>query len=245
MKHVFLDKSLWHNALGATFGTIVGIVLTFGTTYWLQQRDKTDMAHKIAKITLRNLDVRIGMMKKEVALLKQQDSLFQRVSAFMPDRLNKLPDDTLLLFINTMGHRTYNMTDRKSERIFSSSFEMWQYLDDVKIIGRISNCYTAVDFHNEIFEGLSRDASEAHRTWWSKMVTHDFPNRVSAVKSMMNQANTQLLIERMPNAIKILDNLTDIAYRLNERNKEAMGISGEELEEVGRLLEKNSYEFGN
>lgn len=46
------------------------------------------------------------------------------------------------MIINNFGSYRIHITDNSTERIFSSSFEVWQYLDDAKVVGRIGNCYS-------------------------------------------------------------------------------------------------------
>lgn len=241
----FFNKSWWKNALGSTFGTIMGILLTFGVTFWMQHREQVQMARKITKITLRNLDVRIGFMKQEIEQLKAQDSIFRKVQACHPDRLHALNKDTLLLFLASMEESNYNMTDRKSENIFSHSFEIWKYLDDEKVIGRISNCYTIIDFHNELLSDLHRTLFTARQAECEKQPSQTPQDAEAVVKALLNRLDIQLVMERIPQLISMLESIQAVAFRLNERNKQVMHLSEKELKEVGNLLEQNKYEIGN
>lgn len=231
--------------MGSTFGTIMGILLTFGITFWMQYREQEQMARKITKITLRNLDVRIGFMRQEIERLKAQDSLFRLVQAHHPNHLHALGKDTLLLFLASMEKRNYTMTDRKSESIFSHSFEIWKYLDDEKVIGRISNCYTMINFHNELFDELHQALTSAWRMECDKQSTQASPNAETVVKALLNRLDVQMTMERIPHLISMLESLQAVAVRLNERNKQVMGFSESELKEVGNLLEQNKYEIIN
>ena len=51
MKQRFLDKDWWKNTTGATAGTIIGIILTFGTTFYIENRNKAEMARKTVMMT--------------------------------------------------------------------------------------------------------------------------------------------------------------------------------------------------
>ena len=52
----FFDKDFWKNTAGCTVGTLIGILLTFGTSSYLENRNKTEMARKTVMLTLHNLD---------------------------------------------------------------------------------------------------------------------------------------------------------------------------------------------
>lgn len=240
----FFNKSWWQNALGATFGTIVGILLTFGITFWMQYREQVHMARKITKITLRNLDVRIGLMQQEIEALKMKDSLFRKVDGCYPDRLPALGADTLQLFMESMEQRIYTMTDQKSELIFSNSFEVWQYLDDEKVIGRISNCYSIIDYHNRLMDEVYQRLSAARQAGWNALPVHYAQDTVATARFLMGRFDVRQAMEPIPQIIRLLEQTAEVARRLNDRNKQVMGITDEELDEIGNLLEQNKYEIG-
>ena len=75
LKNMFRFTEWWMNASSATFGTILGIVLTVGITYWQQMENQKEMTRKIAKITLHNIDVRINSLKNSCELLMKKDSI--------------------------------------------------------------------------------------------------------------------------------------------------------------------------
>jgi len=239
----FFDKSWWQNALGSTFGTIVGIVLTFGITFWMQQREQVRMARKITKITLRNLDIRIGFMQQEIETLKAKDSLFRSVYSHYPDRLATLGEDTLQRFAESMEQRIYTMTDRKSENIFSSSFEVWQYLDDEKIIGRISNCYSIIDYHNRLTDELHQRLAEAWHAGWATLPASYARTPAAVARFLLERHDVRQAMELVAPTARLLEQTATVARRLNERNKQVMGVTDEELDEIGNLLEQNNYEI--
>ena len=39
----FFDKDFWKNTAGCTVGTLIGILLTFGTSSYLENRSKTEI----------------------------------------------------------------------------------------------------------------------------------------------------------------------------------------------------------
>lgn len=73
MKQRFLDKDWWKNTTGATAGTIIGIILTFGTTFYIENRNKAEMARKTVMITLHNLDSAIDTMEMLLQELQRRD----------------------------------------------------------------------------------------------------------------------------------------------------------------------------
>lgn len=145
----FFDKDFWKNTVGCTVGTLIGILLTFGTSSYLENRNKTEMARKTVMLTLHNLDASTRNMQTLLDELQQYDTLFTRAASLMPDRLGQMGSDSLQMFVNAFGSRRLLMTDHTTSSIFSNSFEVWQCLDDEKVIGRIGNCYSVLDVCRE------------------------------------------------------------------------------------------------
>ena len=85
----FFDKDFWKNTAGCTVGTLIGILLTFGTSSYLENRSKTEMARKTVMLTLHNLDASTRNMQTLLDELQQYDTLFTRAASLMPDRLCK------------------------------------------------------------------------------------------------------------------------------------------------------------
>ena len=55
MKQRFLDKDWWKNTTGATAGTIIGIILTFGTTFYIENRNgQKDRHDYLAQLRFRH-----------------------------------------------------------------------------------------------------------------------------------------------------------------------------------------------
>lgn len=240
MKH-FFDEDWWKNTTGAMVGTIIGIVLTFGTTFYFDNRNKADMARKTVMITLHNLDAAIDNMDALLKELQQDDSLYARVSSLMPDQLGQLGNDSLEMFINKFGSLKLHMTDQITNSIFSNSFEVWQYLDDEKVIGRIGNCYTLLQVCHEEYEKIENLRLSAFEAYWNERPPTDYPDLKQAVQALMKRNDVRFVLNKHITIMNVLKFAYNLTYQLHKRNKQVLRISQDELDEVGNLLEQNSY----
>ena len=136
-------------------GTVVGIVLTFGTTFYVEKKNKAEMAHQTVVITLHNLDARIDNLKESTAKMSHIDTLFQAVLKHTPTDLDKMNPDTLLAAYDAFTY--LDISENVAESIFSNSIEVWEYMDDERIIGRISNCYMVSNYCTETQKELQAE----------------------------------------------------------------------------------------
>lgn len=233
----------WVAATSCTFGTIIGIVLTVGITYWQQKGDEEDMSRKISKITLHNLDVRIDQLDTATQLLASKDSIFRELTK-RADNFSKMNPDSIFSDLNMLAQTQFMLSDTKSESIFSHSFEVWQYLADEKIIGRISNCYSMVDFDENLMTETNNRISDALYGCQLKIIEEGInQDPVKMARLLITDPQTILAFERVPKVVSLLTSTTRIARQLNQANKEALGLTDSELEKVGNLLDKNSHDI--
>lgn len=231
----------WIAATSSTFGTIIGIVLTVGITYWQQKGNEEDMARKITKITLHNLDVRIDQLETATKVLASKDSIFRELTK-RADNFSKMNPDSIFSDLNMLAQTQFMLSDTKSESIFSHSFEVWQYLADEKIIGRISNCYSMVDFDENLMSETNDRISDALHGCQLKIIEEGIgDNPAKMARLLITDPQAILAFERVPKVVNLLTSTTQIARQLNQANKEALGLTNSELEEVGNLLNKNSH----
>lgn len=239
MSRIFFDKEWWKNAIGATFGTVVGIILTFGVTLIIDNSNKEEMARKTVLITLHNIDVSIHNIEEDILRFKRDDSLFSAVYSYLPDRLDEMSEDSLFMFVNMLGTTNIMVADYTAEKIFSSNFEVWRYLDDEKVIGRIANCFSGISFVNRISEEMKDEKAAVFRRYWEECPPMDYPNIEEAVLNLAMRNDLRLLCFNYKTRIYLMESLTDVLKDLNRRNKEVLDISQEELDELSNLLEEN------
>ena len=224
------------NASSATFGTILGIVLTVGITYWQQMENQKEMTHKIAKITLHNIDVRINSLKNSCELLMKKDSIYGKLQSYMPDKLDNLPKDSLSQCIHLLFYGDYGTHDTKSEEIFSSSFEVWQFLDDEKVIGRISNCYSFLEMNEKFVKDIEQQLTQYAFNTSAKIMTENTKyDELKAANCYLKNPDVMTAYLKI-NYIPLIYSMISTVQELNDKNKEVLGINQNELDELSNLI---------
>lgn len=240
LKKRFHFTEWWMNALASTFGTILGIVLTVGITYWQQMENQKEMTRKIAKITLHNIDVRLNSITNSCEQLMMKDSVYAKLQSYMPDKLNELPEDSLNQCMNLLLYENFMAQDTKSEEIFSSSFEVWQFLDDEKVIGRISNCYSFLEMSEKLIIEIEQKLSQySYKNTADIMAQYTEYDGYKVAKSYLKNPEVMAIYLKM-NLIPLIYNMVDTVEKLNEKNKEVLGISQKELDNLSDLLEDDT-----
>ena len=224
------DSHLFRELVISLVGTVIGIILTVGVTYWSEQRDKEEMARKVMLLTIHNLDVSIGSMERLVDELSRQDTIFHYVRE---RATSSVSPDTLDLFVSALYSHHIRPIDSSTEAIFSSNFEIWKYIDDPKIIGRIANCYSLMDECGEEYERIERNK---YQNFLSVYDAQDKSVRQSGKEMtdvLLSQNKVLSVMDALPYEISLLRSLIENAKALNDRNKTELRVNQKELDEIG------------
>ena len=128
--------------MSCTLGTVIGIVLTFGTTAWIEYREKQETERTAALMVIHNLDSFIKDLDEMVSYLQTTDSINMRVLD-AKDRLGTVSEDTLQMFVSGILTHNFSTHDETAETIFSSNIETWKSIDNREFIELAGNCFSA------------------------------------------------------------------------------------------------------
>lgn len=216
-------------------GTIIGVVLTVGVTYCSEKSDKESMARKIVMLTMHNLDVSIRSTERLVAVMEQQDSIFQYVKGKY-DASEPVSADTLQMFISAFYSHKIHPIDTSTEAVFSSNFDIWRNIDDPKVISRIANCYSILRKCSEEYDRFEHDKYEAFTGLYDGLSPEVAASDAEVVQQMIRQNRINRIMELAPQEAALMKQMLENVKALHYRNKSQLGVSQEELDEIGRLI---------
>lgn len=214
-------------------GSVIGIVLTVGVTYCSEKSDREEMARKAVMLTVHNLDVSIRSMELLIEEMSRQDSVLSYVNE-RQSLLESISPDTLEMFVSALYAHRIRPIESSTESVFSSDFDIWRSVDDPKVIGRISNCYSIMRKCGEEYERFEKDKYVSFTQVYDNLDPSVSDTEV--VRELLRRNSVQRIIEAMPQNVALLRQLTASAKALNDRNKSELGFKQEELDEVGKLL---------
>ena len=239
MKQPFYKTHWWGETMTSLVGTVVGIVLTFGTTFYMEKKDKADMARKTVIITLHNLDSRITNLEQGMAWMNHVDTLFRVVSRHGAGDLQGVPADTLLAAFDIFTYQDIQLSENIAESIFANSIEVWEYMDDERIIGRISNCYAFSNFCAEVQQQLQEERTAIFKDYLKQLKVME--HTPEAARGFLSRPDVQFHLDMHSLRTGMLNNTLKIIVRMHERNKQELGIPQEELDAAGKLLTEEDY----
>lgn len=241
MKKVRIKNMKWElsdfgkQTLSCTLGTVIGIVLTFGTSAWIEHREQQETERTAALMVIHNLNSFCDDLEEHVNYLQTIDSINTKVTA-AKDRLETVSEDTLEMFIS--GFLTYNFStnDQTAETIFSSNIETWKSIGNSEFIELAGNCFSGKRLMVKFQDGLYAEKNELNNTYLKTIAYAEKPieSKQEIAAAILRSALFRSFIDKqhsfylagMQAGLKVLREKTDDCKRL-------MGVTDEELQQFG------------
>lgn len=229
------NRRLLADVIAGVAGTVIGLVLTVGVTYCSERSSKREMSRKTVTLTIHNIDASVSGMRRLVEELESQQEVIDRLAG-RRDGLAEVSADTLEAFVAAFYSRHIRPIDSSTETVFSTNFEVWRYLDDPKVIGRIANCYSLLRSCSEEYVRLEQEKRDAYVGFYDSPANRSPEDDRAICAALLQRNDVERIITDMPQEIEVMHRLLDNVEALNARNKAELGLSQEELDEIGRLL---------
>ena len=228
-------SDFWKQTLSCTLGTVIGIILTFGTSAWIEYREKQETERTAALMVIHNLESFVQDLDLMVKELQTIDEVNTKVLA-AKDHLDTVSEDTLSMFVTGILSHNFNTIDETAETIFSSNIETWKSIGNSEFIELAGNCFSAKRLMVKFQERLEAEKDELSDMFLEKVTYSDHPTESlqETVATILRSSRCRRHIKKqgdfylrgMEQGVKVLRMKTDQCKRL-------MNVTDEELKQFG------------
>lgn len=238
-KSFLRDKRWWIDLFGNFLGALLGIIVTFGTSAYIDHCSKQEMARKILLVTIGNIDRSINNMQDICGDMIEMDSCLRQVLGHTPDRIGELPDSVLGNFIRSLTVDRFYPMDTSAERIFTQNMDIWRTIDDITLQQRIGDCFADCDTFYNIHEEW--DKQRKHLAWKIVSLNERFETKhVEAVRAMMEDPEIRSFVRRHDYYTVYLNAAVPFIKDENQYNKKDVDVTKADLE---RLFAVDAEEY--
>ena len=227
----FHISDFWSNTLASTIGTIVGIVLTFGTSHLIERRQEAVRERHVALMVIHDIEGYCDLVENTMEEWEELDSINNFILDYVSEDSVQIADSTLNLFLENLGLCNvwaYNIT---TQNIFNSNIEIWQDVSDKNFIVYTGICFdlmSAIEKEKEKYISCMDQAFVSYVTNVEPVLTDDTSLRQD-IQRTIQEADVKLALYQLSSSLTIYKKNLDLIRMLNEKNKKIMNISDEEL----------------
>ena len=202
-------KRYWAKELLLTIlATSVSIVLTFGTAYQIERREKANAQRQMAMMIIHDIDMNIMQMEKVDSIIREFGDLqLQIIEGKYEDDINTA--NVALAMLDPVSVEFPETT----ELIFNSNVDTWSTIGNVDFIDNVSHCYL---IRNKFIQKVLQP-------FHKKIKPEELQAKAGLLEDYLDIETGYYLMETgmSIDQIKAANNL----------NKEIMGITDADLEE--------------
>lgn len=235
-------KTLIRDILVNFIGAFLGIIVTFGTTAYIDYRAKQDRYKRIIISTIKETDFSIRSLEAAINELKATDSLYTRVVSCYPDHLHEISRDTLNLFVKKLSNSNYFSTGGVAHNIFKDNMAVIEEIDNFSLIYSLYGSISGIEMMHDIIDDIQSVREELFAAFSKKKHFDQYPDAVSAVKAVLDipeiynylfgQKHTILCIE--------LEQFLETIKQINQECKNESGLTDEDFK---RFQDEYNFNF--
>lgn len=98
MKNFLRQRQWWAGFWANFFGALLGIAVTFGTSGYLEYREKKAMGRTAALMTISNIEFSIQTFDVVSEVFRSRAAVFKTILEHYPDELYRVSEDTLYMY---------------------------------------------------------------------------------------------------------------------------------------------------
>ncbi len=221
----------------AALGTIIGIIVTIGTTYYQQKQEKEQMERIAALMVIHNIDDFCDDLDKKIKKLEARDNLNMFVwEHYENNTLGKVSDDTLGLFVQYLMTFDTFTVDNTAENIFSTNIDTWKSIGSSAFVECVGKCFNEKNKMVKTNEDLER--SRMQQYYNVQMTIYLCPKRcksqLEAVKRIFKNKKICFFIKKQHQFyIGFMKTGLEALRTENRKNKKLMKVTEEELKQFG------------
>lgn len=150
--------------------TVLGIVLTFGTTRFVEIQQDRKLANKLGENYLGNIELRAELMANDLEAHLQRDSLLQEVSGQWAAGRRGFSPDTIEMFKRAITSYNWHFVDHSQEQIFMTSQKVSDVLGDHAVA--FGSVFETLDGLEGILDFLDKLSTETLRDIYTDPLYH-------------------------------------------------------------------------
>ncbi len=226
MPNKFFDRNWWKDFVVAILATTVSIVLTFGTSKWVERNNQKKERRLTALMVMSSIESFARSIDESAEVWDRLDSVAVWLLRLPIEEVQRLGEEPFKDAVNEVFQAPIIRHDQTAETIFSSNIDTWKNMGNFQFVDNVGACFSQMNW----IEGKINEESVAYTDNQARIFNNfsDYPGKTFTEKLLRDeQARKQL---QMPNSFKAwLAYCSDNLRRMNRKNMKLIGIPEEEV----------------
>ena len=166
MKWIEKHKEWWTSFTSTFVGSLLGIGITFGITYFMQHQQQKDMSRKLLITTMCDIDDECNVIDEKCSEIARVDSVFALMYVYYQMQLRNIhrefPKDKIKDYyalkksvdLDRLAEYDEHVENRFNLKSFSTNAEVISIFDDLSVVDAIKKIYKLIDEYENLIKAL-------------------------------------------------------------------------------------------
>ena len=140
------------DTLSSIVGTVIGIVLTFGVTFWIEYKNKQNDNKKATMVVLEN----VGMINQEciktLMEVLESEPILEKILTLSEKEVNKMPEDSISYYMTYAFPNSLFIYEDLGRNLLNSNFDILRSTENYKFLTYVSFFYSMYDDIEKLYE---------------------------------------------------------------------------------------------
>ena len=227
LEHKPLGNLWWFKLSVSITASLLAFSLTLFTNEMMKLNAKKKTAKNIALVTLSNIDEVVNNIEIVTAYYDDFREMYRVIKEAGPD-YSTVSDSLCSAFVAYIEGWDVFAINKSPEQTFCTTFELWDYLEDIPLIRRIGNCCA---YENAFLDLYNRDM-EIINQLSAGAGMDDILDTRQKMKTILNYVPFQNYMMRSEAISCSYHEIIDRIVESNNENKENMSVNNEELKKL-------------
>lgn len=227
LEHKPLGNLWWFKLSVSVTASLLAFSLTLFSNEMSKIKAKQRTARNIALVTLSNIDEVVNNLEIVTAYYDEFRDMYSEIKAAGPD-YNAISDSLCSVFVAYLEGWDVFAINKSPELTFCTTFELWDYLENIPLIRRIGNCYA---YENAFLELYQRDMGIIYQLSAGAGLDNMLGPR-QKMKAIMDYVPFQNYMQRSEAISYSYHLIIDRIVESNEENKRDMSVTDEDLNKL-------------
>lgn len=232
----FKISEFWRSTLSNAIGAILGIILTFGTTFFIQRHTTAVHERDVALMVIHNIDKYCKFVDESLAEREKADSINGVILTTIFNEETPIADSTMTQFVANLYKRDFWAHDNTAENIFSNNIEIWRDIEDKFFLENVGQCFSAMTLIQKLYDEYDTMIMTAYVSYKKNVefAQSDITTLRHFVQKIVEEDDTILLADMLHRYLPSLKAAVQEIKRRNTINKQLMRVTDEELDAIFR-----------
>lgn len=228
---------VWKYLLLTFLGTTMSILLTFGTSQWVQHVKKENDRELTTMMVISSIEKFAQTLDIIADELSWRDTLATMLLSIPVDSLDSPDHADLITSFPMVASLPQLSYDKSAEQIFSNSMETWKNLGNFRFINNVGKCFDAIKYIQEDYTSFIEENVEA-----INRVT-DHPDEYAGESKYSKALHDPLVRSNLSQLHKRSDYYRYLADFLRYVNSMSMSVMNVNEEQILQFIAKSQEEI--